>query len=93
MALMVYRYLDLNRRLGGKDVFKCSSAACSANLDRRWWTEEQELRGDEFFLERCGVSQGEHQLECSYVSGRDESAGRNITLLPIRQPIPSQEVA
>jgi hypothetical protein len=56
-------------------------------------TEEQELRGDEFFLERCGVSQGEHQLKCSYESGRDESAGRNIPLLPIRQPIASQEVA
>jgi hypothetical protein len=82
----------LNRKLGSKDVFKCTAAECNANINRLFWTEEEEQEGDEFFLKRCGVLFGDHQMECSYVSGRDESAGRNITLLPIRKPKPLQEV-
>jgi putative transposase len=71
----------LNRKLGAKDVFKCTAGECIANGH----TEEQERMGDEYFLAQCGFSHGDHLPDCSYVSGRDESAARNIVLLQLKR--------
>ena len=76
----------LNRKLGAKDVFKCTAGECHSNVDHRWWSAEQELRGDEFFQEQCGMKHGDHST-CSYVSGRDESAARNIVLLQLKRDL------
>ena len=73
----------LNRKLGTNDVIKCTAGECIANGH----TEEEGLRGDEFFLERCGFSHGYHLPECPYLSGRDESAARNLVLLQIKRNI------
>jgi len=67
----------LNRDLGSADVFKCSAAKCREEGHEK----DQERRGDEYFLERCGISHGNHFTDCNYVSGRDESAARNMFLL------------
>ena len=60
----------LNRKLGAKDVFKCTAGECISNGHT-----------EEYFLKQCGFSLGDHLTDCDYVSGRDESAARNIVLL------------
>jgi len=64
----------LNRDLGSADVFKCTAAKCLEEGHE----EDQEQRGEEYFLQRCGIDHGDHALDCDYVSGRDESASRNM---------------
>ena len=73
----------LNRKLGSKDVFKCNAG--DGHI------EEHELWGDEYILEQCGFLHGDHKTDCRYVSGRDESAARNIVLMQIRNPHPEND--
>ena len=52
-------------------MFKCNANEC------KYRGNDQEM------LDKCGVSLVQHNRDCIYVSGRDESAARNITLLQL----------
>lgn len=61
----------LNQHIGSKDVFTCNAKEC------KYKGVDQEM------LDNCGMLLAQHNRDCIYVSGRDESAARNITLLQL----------
>ena len=61
----------LNQHIGSKDVFTCNAKECKYERD------------NQKMLDNCGMLLAQHNRDCIYVSGRDESAARNITLLQL----------
>ena len=59
----------LNQFVKSKEVFKCNAKTCKYTGT------------DEEMLDKCGMLSDQHNTNCEYESGRDESAGRNITIL------------
>ena len=52
-------------------MFKCNANKCKYEGN------------DQKMLDNCGMLLDQHKRDCIYVSGRDESAARNITLLQL----------
>ena len=59
----------LNQFVKSKEVFKCNAKTCKYTGT------------DEEMLDKCGMLSDQHNTNCEYESGRDESAARNITIL------------
>ena len=64
----------LNQYVKSKEVFKCNAKTCE-------YRGTDSIRTDEEMLDKCGMLSDQHNTNCEYESGRDESAARNITIL------------
>ena len=64
----------LNQYVKAKEVFKCNAKTCE-------YRGTDSIRTDEEMLDKCGMLSDQHNTNCEYESGRDESAARNITIL------------